>query len=66
MQREQCLQELPEVGSISYRKGALAECRLMQVIFTLLPHHYDRAFTLQALRRWWVTPNAIEEDVNEI
>jgi hypothetical protein len=45
---------LPHPEEVPYRKGSCVDLGGMRVIITVLPHHYDRQYTLEALRRWWV------------
>ena len=44
---------LPHPEEFAYQKGSCVEVGEMRVIVTVLPHHYDRKYTLEALRRWW-------------
>jgi len=44
---------LPHPEVVKYQKGSCIAIGDMRVIITVLPHHYDRQHTLEALRRWW-------------
>jgi len=44
---------LPHPEAVSYQKGCCIAIGDMRVIITVLPHYYDRKYTLEALRQWW-------------
>jgi len=44
---------LPHPEVVKYQKGCCIAIGDMRVIITVLPHHYDRKYTLEALRQWW-------------
>lgn len=44
---------LPHPEVVQYREGHCVEIAEMKVIITVLPHHYDRQHTLNALRLRW-------------
>lgn len=44
---------LPPPEVVRYRQGCCVNVAEMKIIITVLPHHYDRQYTLNALRQWW-------------
>lgn len=44
---------LPHPSDVAYQKGSCIDVGEMKIIITVLPHHYDRKHTLNALRLWW-------------